>query len=181
MKKTILLISGLLLAGISQTALASDDARKMHGHHMHGEMHGDMQNPCAMDGHEHMHGDMAGHHQDARMGDKKGVFMATKEVDGYAVTFHVMQAPEGMKKGGSHHLMVKVEKDGKIVSDLVANSKAAHPNGKSESKMLMQMGDWYMAAYDLDHPGQHELMVLFKTSDGAKHFAGVHYPEPKAE
>jgi len=177
MKKTTLLISGLLVLGMSQAALANDDVRKMHGHHMHGEM----QNPCAMGEHEHMHGDMAGHHHDARMGEMNGAFMVTKEVDGYSVSFHVMKAKKGMEKGGSHHLMVKVEKDGRALTDLVANSKASHPNGASESKMLMKMGDWYMAAYDLDHPGQHELMVLFKTPDGEKHFVGIFYPEKDGE
>ncbi|RMF47020.1 MAG: hypothetical protein D6751_03670 [Deltaproteobacteria bacterium] len=177
----------------------------MHGHHMHGQMHGDGNNPCAMQDHagmdsqEHMHGDgknpcamhdhegmqahehMQGHHHGHEMGAMKGAFMETKEVDGYTVTFHVMKAPKGMDKGGTHHLMVKVEKAGKIVPDLIANSKAKHPNGKSESKMLMKMGDWYMAAYDLGHAGRHELMVLFKTPDGAKHFTGVYYPAEKAE
>jgi len=79
----------------------------------------------------------------------------------------------------SHNVMIKIEKDGKAITDLVANSKATHPNGQSESKMMMQMGDWYMAAYDLGHPGQHQVMVLFKTADGVKHFGGIDYPESK--
>lgn len=41
--------------------------------------------------------------------------------------------------------------------------------------MLMKMGDWHMAGYDLNAPGKYQLMVLFKTSDGQKHFGGVHY------
>jgi len=84
-----------------------------------------------------------------------------------------------MQHGGSHNVMIKVEKDGKALTNLTANSKVMHPNGKSESKMLMKMGDWYMAGYDLDHSGQHKLMVLFKTADGAKHFGGVLYPASK--
>ena len=45
------------------------------------------------------------------------------------------------------------------------------------NQMMMKMGDWYMAGYDLGHNGQHQLMALFKTADGVKHFGGVYYPE----
>ena len=41
--------------------------------------------------------------------------------------------------------------------------------------MMMKMGDWYMAGYNLGHAGNHQVMVLFKTSDGKKHFGGVLY------
>ena len=144
----------VMLMGGAQLALAHGD-----GHH---HMDGDMHNPCSMG-------------MSSAMGNMKGGFLTTKEVDGYAVSFHIMKAPAGMAKGGSHHVMIKVEQDGKTLTGLVGNSKVTHPNGKSESKMLMKMGDWYMASYDLGHPGKHQVMVLFKTEDGAKHFVGVEY------
>ncbi len=109
-------------------------------------------------------------------GNMKGGFLSTKNIDGYSVSFHIMKASEGVAHGASHHVMVKVVQNGKVVTDLMVNSRVVHPNGKSESKMMMRMGDWYMAAYDLSHPGSHQLMVLFKSSDGKKHFGGVSYP-----
>jgi len=127
------------------------------------------------DEHHHMDGDMHNMAMSSAMGNMKGGFLTTKEVDGYSVSFHIMKAPKGMAHGGSYHVMVKVEQNSKVLTDLVANSKVVHPNGASESKMLMKMGDWYMASYDLDHPGKHQVMVLFKTTDGAKHFVGVEY------
>lgn len=133
------------------------------------------------DGHAHMHGDMdkmAKHAQtQGDMTSMKDMFLVNKEIDGFTVSFHVIKAKAGLEHGGSHNLMVKVEKDGKALTSLTANSKVTHPNGKSESKMLMKMGDWYMAGYNLDHSGKHQLMVLFKTVDGTKHFGGVLYPE----
>ena len=39
------------------------------------------------------------------------------------------------------------------------------------------MGDWYMTGYDLGEKGKHQLIVLFKTSDGKKHKGGVYYQE----
>ncbi len=146
--------------------------------------------------HDHMrgHDDMAGmkhddhgksdneHSGHGAMSGDSTAFLVTSEIDGYAVTFHVMNATampgaEKMGRHGAHHLMVKVERDGKVVSGLVANSKVVYPNGKEESKPLMAMGDWLMAAYDLGRVEKHQLMLLFKTTDGKKHFGGVHYPQ----
>jgi len=169
MKKTILLAAGLLFS--SSVAFAhGDEGHKMDMGH----------NPCSM---QHMDGHMG--HNPCDMGsmkgmkNMKGMFIKKKVIDGYEVSFHVMKAPEGMAHGGSHHLMVKVEKSGDIIALQAVNSKITHPNSKSESKMMMKMGDWYMASYDLGHAGDHKIMILFKTKDGKKHFGGVTYPEKK--
>jgi len=158
MKKSILIFASMMSMAFVQPALAHD----------HGRMDGDMHNPCNMG--------MVMHHQ-SDMGQMKDGFLTTKEIDGYTVSFHIMKAQAGKNQGGGYHVMVKFEKDGQVLTDLVANSKTVHPNGESESKMLMKMGDWYMAPYDLDHKGPHQVMVLFKTSDGQKHFGGVVYPK----
>jgi len=166
MKKTIIVIASLLAMAAAQLATAGES----------GHAHGDM-SQMKEHGHHDMdkmaeHGQMQG-----EMKSMDELFLVKKEIDGFTVSFHAMKVKEGMQHGGSHNLMIKVEKDGKALTDLTANSKVTHPNGKSESKMLMKMGDWYMAGYDLDHSGQHKLMVLFKTVDGTKHFGGVLYPE----
>ncbi|MDQ7056949.1 MAG: hypothetical protein Q9N62_00155 [Ghiorsea sp.] len=90
-----------------------------------------------------------------------------------------MPAKDGMGHGGSHNLMVKVEQGSKTLTNVVINSKVFHPNDSTESKMLMKMGDWYMAGYDLGHDGKHGIMILFKTADGKKHKASVYYKEEK--
>lgn len=109
--------------------------------------------------------------------DRGEMFLKKKEIDGYTVSFHVMQAKKGMEHGGSHNFMIKIEKDGNVERNVLINSKVVHPNGKAESKKLMKMGDWYMNGYDLAHKGEHQLMILFKTSDGKKHKGGVYYSE----
>jgi len=154
----ITMMFGLLVLLMSQSALASDDTRHTHGQHMHGPLHG-----------EKMAADMP-----ARMA-AEGEFLVTRDIDGFAVSFHIMPAPKDRQKSGSHDLLIKVERQGKVLSDLAVNSKVIHPNNQSESKMTRRMGDWYMTAYDLGHPGPHQVMVLFKTADGIKHFGGVNY------
>ena len=114
---------------------------------------------------------------EAFMKKMPGKLLLKKEIDGYTVHFYVMKAMPDMEMGGSHDFMIKVKKDGAAVKKLIARSKVIHPNGKAEQKMMMVMGYWYMSGYDLGHEGQHQLMALFKTADGAKHFGGIYFPE----
>ncbi|MCF6355576.1 MAG: hypothetical protein L3J26_10845 [Candidatus Polarisedimenticolaceae bacterium] len=137
--------------------------------------------PIAFAAGDHDHGDHD--HSSHDGGDHKdhdakidGMFLKKKEISGYTVTFHVMKAKPGKEMGGSHNFMIKVEKDGKALSNIVMNTKVKHPSGKSETKKTMKMGDWLMAGYDLGHEGEHQLMILFKTADGKKHKGGVYYP-----
>jgi len=157
MKKIILLIAGLTLGGTVVLAHGGE------GHHMSDRM---SDNPCAM--------------QPMNPCDTQAAGFLKKEViDGYDVSFHVVKAPEGMEQGGTHHVMVKVEQNNEIIVLKAINSKVTHPNGESESKMMMKMGDWYMAGYDFGHSGDHKVMILFKTEDGQKHFGGIVYPSEK--
>ncbi len=173
MKKTMM---SLVVAGVVgiNPAFASGDHAGMDAHHdmKNGAMHHDMDK-----GH-HMQGMMMGEMKHSM----KGMFLIRKDIDGYQASFHVMKAPAGMEQhGGAYHFMFKAEKDGKALTNMRVNSKVIHPDGQSESKMMMRMGDWYMAGYNFDHKGRHQMMVLFKTADGIKHFGGVDYPQKDKE
>jgi hypothetical protein len=134
--------------------------------------------------HEHGHDSDKGHDQDMNSSmshdmhgsDMNGMFLVKKNIDGYDVSFHVMEAQKGMEHGGSHNFMIKVEQHGKALGNVKINSKVIHPDSKAESKALMKMGDWYMNGYDLGHKGKYQLMILFKTADGKKHKGGIYYP-----
>jgi len=143
------------------------------GNHAGGHSHDE---PKAAHSHDDGHSHDSGNHADHKMSSDKKTFLKKKHIDGYDVTFHVMDAKDGMKMGDeSHHFMIKVEDKGKQLSNIKINSKVVFPNGKAESKMLMKMGDWYMAGYDLANQGKHQMMILFKTADGKKHSGGVYY------
>jgi len=119
-----------------------------------------------------------GKHQDrpamSNMTDK--MFMSNSTVDGYDVSFHVMVSPDGQNKDGSHHFMIKVAKHGEAISSLRVNSKIIGPDGQSQSHPMMSMGDWFMAAYDMNGEGRYQLLVLFETPDKKIHKSGVYYP-----
>jgi len=166
MKKLLIILSSLAMLGFTTTTWASEGVHK----------HSPQQKSAERRGiHQHAeHG-----HESMPMDNAAAMFSVKKEVDGYTVSFHVMPAKTGMEHGGSHNLMVKVESNGAVLTDIMVNSKVFYADKSSDSKMLMKMGDWYMAGYELGQEGQHGIMVLFKTADGQKHKTSVYYPEEK--
>ncbi len=179
MKTVTKLLSSMIFAALLATAgslyAAGDHA---HGHDddhkASGMKHDDHGGDHSKSGMKHDdHGSEHGH--DGPSSEKDNMFLKKKEIDGYMVSFHVMKAKPGKEMGGTHDFMIKVEKNGKALTDLVMNTKVKHPNGSSETKKTMKMGDWLMAGYDLGHKGKHQLMILFKTADGKKHKGGVYY------
>jgi hypothetical protein len=174
MKKLIMITAGLMVMGLATTSLAHEhDGHDMSEHDM--SKHQTKKHAQHMQA-PHAHGEMK--HGDMQMDNMPKMFLVKKEVDGYEVTFHVMPAKTEMAHGGSHNVMVKIEKDGKEVSDVLINSKVFFPNKTSDSKMLMKMNGWFMNGYDIGE-GRHGIMILFKTADGKKHKASVYYPEEK--
>ncbi len=168
-QKKLKCLSAITFAALLATAgplYASGDHA---GHDDHSD-HGD--HKSGMMKHDDHGSGMNGDHHNSAM-DK--MFLKKKNIDGYDVSFHVMKAQPGKEMGGTHHFMIKVEKDGKVLDNVAINTKVKHPNGSSETKKTMKMGDWMMAGYDLGHKGKHQMMILFKTADGKKHKGGVYY------
>lgn len=172
MHKTTIIIAGLMMVNMATSALANAAGDHQDGAHMQ-NMEGMGHDHQKMDNMEGMNHGMQGNME------KNKMFMEKKDIDGYQVSFHVMPAKADMQHGGSHNVMIKVEKDGVALNDVVINSKVFLPNKSTDSKMLMKMGDWYMAGYDLDATGKNGIMILFKTADGQKHKGSVYYPEAK--
>lgn len=145
-------------------------------HDDHGSMKHDGMSHGDDDGMKHGDHDGMKHKEHAKAGQKMdGMFLEKRQIDGYDVSFHVMKPADGPSMGGTHHVMIKVEKDGKPVDGIVMNTKVVYPDGKDESKKAMKMGGWYMAGYDMQDGKKHQLMILFKTPDGEKHKGGVYY------
>lgn len=155
MKHSTKLIVSSLLMGLSQITIAAD-----HGQH------------DSMNTMNHEQSGMS----DSEHGGMNNMFLEKRTIDGYEVSFHVMPSNDTAKSGGSHNFMIKVEKGGEALQDVVVNTKVINPMEKSESKPAKRMGSWYSAGYDMDHKGKYQLMVLFKTADGEKHKGGVYYP-----
>ena len=162
MKNHVFIIALIAFFPLMSVTLASDD----HGHD-------NKQESSMMMNHDD-HGS-SGNQSTGMAHTNDAMFLVKKDIDGYDVSFHVMKAKPGKEMGGSHDFMIKVEKDGKVLTNIIMNTKVINPDGTSESKGVMKMGDWFMAGYDLGHKGKHQLMILFKTKDGKKHKGGVYY------
>ena len=107
-------------------------------------------------------------------------FITRKGIEGnYTVTFHIMRAPAGMRHSKDHyHLMVSIDRNGKALTDIDVLSEVRHPDGSAEKKLMLRMGDWFLARYNLDHElGRHWIVVTFTTVDGKTHSSGTYYPE----
>ncbi len=119
----------------------------------------------------------AGNHT---MNHKKDFFVASEGIrDGYVFIFHIMPAPEGEGYSRTnYHLMVSIEKDGKPQTHLQLFSTVKHPDGSvEESGPMMQMGEWYMARYNLSHDkGRHWITASFE-QNGQTYSSGIYYPE----
>ncbi len=113
------------------------------------------------------------------MSHKEG-FIAIKGIeDDYSVIFHIMRAPLGTSYSrNEYHVMVSVEKNGQALRGLHMSSTVRHPNDKVDDLAAMpQLGDWYMARYNLNHEqGRHLISVHF-TVAGKKYSASIYYPE----
>ncbi len=112
------------------------------------------------------------------MNHEQGFIVKKGIRDNYTVIFHVMRSPKGMRYSkNQYHLMVIVEKNNKAILGLHMISKVLHPDGTTEKKVMMHMGEWYMALYNLSHDqGRHWITVQFDIS-GKKYSAGTYYPE----
>jgi len=175
MRKALIALAVVgLMGGVSATQASEGHSHGDDSKHMsngEGMGHDGMKHDNhGMDGHK----EKDGHGKDGHKMDS--MFLKKRQIDGYDVSFHVMKPADGPSMGGSHHFMIKVERDGKPIEGVVMNSKVVYPDGKSESKKTMKMGGWYMAGYDMQDGRKHQLMILFKTPDGKKHKGGVYYP-----
>lgn len=115
-----------------------------------------------------------------QMDHAKRFFVAHKAIrGGYEIIFHVMPAPEGMGfSRKDYHLMVSVLQGGKPLTNLIVSSDAKHPDGSFEPRSpMMQMGNWYMAHYNLDPgTGRHFITIAFDRL-GKHYFSSIYYPE----
>lgn len=110
-----------------------------------------------------------------RSGQPPSLPLEKREIDGYTISVHLMKITPEMNLDGSHTLLVRIEDQNRLVENAVVNSKVIAPDGRYQTKVLKEMGDWHLSSFELDQPGQHYFQLVFRTADGARHQAGVFY------
>lgn len=172
MKKVVAIVCTTVLVVACSTAWASMDMDHSKSHkdsHSHDSMSGKM---------EHME-----HKDEMKM--PEGMSMKTMNIDGYKVTFHIMDMfsyhnymknmghkGQMMDKDATHHIMMDItDKNGKKVENATVKVKVINSEKESQSKPMTSMMKNYGANFKMEHKGKYQIMTLFKI-DGKKHKGG---------
>ncbi|MDQ6992414.1 MAG: hypothetical protein Q9M31_02995 [Mariprofundus sp.] len=158
MKIDIRILMVITMFSMATSAMAYDEIRKTDGRHMHGPLHGG--------------GKVFTAH---RMDSMAGRLFEKRIVDGYTLSFHIMKAEPGHHIGGPDNLMVRVEKGGEAMINLVLHSMVKHPDGRTIHDKMRKVGNWYLVGDGFEQVGQYQLRVQFETPDGAEHVAQLAY------
>ncbi len=111
----------------------------------------------------------------------EGVDMHTLQVDGFKITFHIMNMPvyhrlmksmgvnhSDMERDTSHHIMVELlDNKGEKVGDAAIKIKVVDPRDSPEEKALKPMKGHlgqYGADFRMIHRGKYRITAEFKTA-----------------
>ncbi len=105
-----------------------------------------------------------------------GTLIQKKIIGDLDFKLKVVDAKDSVADGGSHNLLVNIKRNGRAQHNLSVIAKVAHLNGATKSKTMMELGDWYLAGYDLGVEDNYFITILFKSADGADHSSSITYP-----
>ena len=168
MKKVVAIVCTTVLIAAGSTVWASMDMNHSKEHH------------DSMSSGKMLHME----HEDEMKGPK-GMMMRTMNIDGYKVSFHIMDIHRYMEKMGheghegqmmgkdaTHHIMMEIiDKNGKKIENAVVKVKVIDPEKKSQSQALTSMMGNYGANFNMPAKGKYQIMTLFKIG-GKKHKGG---------
>jgi len=107
-----------------------------------------------------------------------GKVIHEKSVNAYKLRLKVVSVTDSVPDGGSHNLLVNIRRDGRTQYKLKVSSTVEEVSDteKSKSKSMMELGDWYLAGYDMSPDGEYFITVSFKSADGETHSSSLVYP-----
>ena len=128
------------------------------------------------------HGMSGGMKSDSGMPGMKGMpsFKHQAVVNGFRADFQVMSlASMNMRdpQGHTHHIMVKLEKEGEDhpIDDAIGKIKVIGPDKQEQTGVLKHYGDIMAANFTFKDPGKYGVICLFVV-DGQKHVVKFWYP-----
>ena len=108
--------------------------------------------------------------------EMRGQLIHENHVAGFDLKFKLVDAKESVDDGGSHNLLVNIERNERTAHGLSVNARIDDQHGNVASKSMMQLGDWYLAGYDLSDEKRYVITVSFTAPDGRVHRSAIHYP-----
>jgi len=135
--------------------------------------------------HQHNHEQQQMEHSSGSMSMPEGMKMQSIDVDGYKLSFHIMDnkafrkymddmghTTHKMREGMSHYVMVDIaDKDGAKIKRSKVKLKIITPGGKEAEKVAFPMMGSFGSEFDMTEKGEYQIMTLFKIGEG-KHKGG---------
>ncbi len=106
----------------------------------------------------------------------KGRSLGAIYVDGYEVRVKIADARDSIPDGGSHNILVKIKLGDDIQRNATIKGDVVFPDRTKKSKSFLELGDWYLAGYNLDQHGKHHISILFTNKGDKEHRAEFAYP-----
>ena len=109
--------------------------------------------------------------------DIHGKLIQKKIINGFDFRLKVVDVKDSVADGGSHNLLVNIKRNGRVQHNLSVTAEVVQLNGLAKSKTMMELGDWYLAGYDLEAEDEYLITILFKSADGVNHRSSINYPD----
>jgi len=105
-----------------------------------------------------------------------GKLVQKKIIDGFEFKLKVVDARESVPDGGSHNLLVNIKHNSSVQYGLPVTAKVDQPKKLTKSKSMMELGDWYLAGFDLGDENEYHITISFESADGVNHSSSINYP-----
>jgi len=97
-------------------------------------------------------------------------------IDGFELKLKIVDVEDSVPDGGSHNLLVSIKHNDSVQHDLSVTSNVVYPSGVEKSKSMMELGDWYLAGFDLGDENEYRITISFESIDGVNHSSEINYP-----
>jgi len=106
----------------------------------------------------------------------EGELVQKEIINGFELSVKVADVEDSIPDGGSHNLLVNIKRDGSAHRNLSVTANVVQPSGVEKSKTMMELGDWYMAGFDLGDENKYRITISFESVDGVIHSSEINYP-----
>jgi len=105
-----------------------------------------------------------------------GKLIQKKIINDFEFRLKIVDVEDSIPDGGSHNLLVNIKRDGSAHRNLSVTANVVHPSGVEKSKTMMELGDWYLAGFDLGDENKYRITILFESVDGVNYSSEINYP-----
>jgi len=106
----------------------------------------------------------------------EGELVQKEIINGFELSVKIADLEDSIPDGGSHNLLVNIKRDGSAHRNLSVTANVVQPSGVEKSKTMMELGDWYLAGFDLGDENKYRITISFESVDGVNHSSEINFP-----